>query len=86
MEVSRVDRRLPELEVLAEPDRNPADVHPRVLLVRDVRPDDVAGPKSLRELLPRGVADREPVRVGPATVSFAVSARLGDLPNGTPEG
>jgi hypothetical protein len=63
-----MNRHLADLEILAEPDRNPAGMHPTVLPAWDVGPDDVAGPKSLLKLLPRGVADREAILVDPAAL------------------
>ena len=74
--VPRMNRHLPDLEVLAKPDRNSAGVHTLVLPLRDDHPDDVAGPEALLDLLPRSVPDREAILVRPAAVPLAVAARL----------
>src|ERR1700682_2767014 len=74
--VPGMNRHLPELEVLAEPNRNPAGVLPLVLPFRDVGPDDIASAETLLELLLRRVADREPVRARPTSVPLSMAARL----------
>lgn len=71
-----MDGDLSQLEVLAEPDRNPACVYSLEFPGRDLCLHDVARPEPFLELLARRVPDGETVFVRPAAVPLAMPVRL----------